>query len=50
MSKIAYIGVSAIDQNTDRQKTALSEFNIDKYFVEKVSGKIQIVPNTILVM
>ena len=39
MSKIAYIRVSAIDQKTDRQKIALSEFNIDKYFVEKVSGK-----------
>jgi len=39
MSKIAYIRVSAMDQNTDRQKIALSEFKIDKYFIEKVSGK-----------
>ncbi|MBF0398168.1 MAG: recombinase family protein [Desulfobacterales bacterium] len=39
MSKIAYIRVSAIDQNIDRQKIALSELNIDKYFIEKISGK-----------
>lgn len=39
MSKIAYIRVSAIDQNTDRQEVALSSLGIDKYFVEKISGK-----------
>jgi DNA invertase Pin-like site-specific DNA recombinase len=39
MSKIAYIRVSGIDQNIDRQKIALSEFRIDRYFIEKVSGK-----------
>ncbi len=39
MSKIAYIRVSSIDQNTDRQKMALSELDIKKYFIEKVSGK-----------
>ena len=39
MSKIAYIRVSAIDQNIDRQEIALSELNIDKYFIEKISGK-----------
>lgn len=39
MSKIGYIRVSAVDQNTDRQEIALSELNIDKYFIEKVSGK-----------
>lgn len=39
MSNIAYIRVSAIDQNTDRQEIALSELNIDKYFTKKVSGK-----------
>lgn len=38
MSRIAYVRVSAIDQNTDRQEIALSELNIDKYFIEKVSG------------
>lgn len=39
MSRIAYVRVSAIDQNTDRQEIALSELNIDKYFTEKISGK-----------
>jgi DNA invertase Pin-like site-specific DNA recombinase len=39
VSKIAYIRVSAIDQNTDRQEIALSELKINKYFMEKVSGK-----------
>jgi len=39
MSKIGYIRVSAIDQNTDRQEIALKELNIDKYFIEKATGK-----------
>lgn len=39
MSKIGYIRVSTIDQNTDRQEIALSEIGMDKIFVEKVSGK-----------
>jgi len=39
VSKVAYIRVSAIDQNTDRQEIALSELNINKYFTEKISGK-----------
>ncbi len=39
MPKIGYIRVSSIDQNTDRQEVALSEKKIDKYFIEKVSGK-----------
>ena len=39
MSKVAYIRVSAIDQNTDRQEIALSELNINKYYTQKISGK-----------
>ncbi|MCL2517374.1 MAG: recombinase family protein [Oscillospiraceae bacterium] len=39
MSKIGYIRVSATDQNTDRQEMILKELNLDKYFIEKVSGK-----------
>ena len=39
MSKIGYIRVSAIDQNTDRQEIALKGLGIDKYFIEKASGK-----------
>lgn len=39
MSKIGYIRVSAIDQNTDRQEIALKELCMDKYFIEKASGK-----------
>jgi len=39
MSKIGYVRVSAVDQNTDRQEIALKELSIDKYYIEKVSGK-----------
>ncbi|MEY8001743.1 recombinase family protein [Clostridium sp. Mt-5] len=39
MSKIDYIRVYTIDQNTDRQEIALSELGIKKLFIEKVSGK-----------
>ncbi|MCL2768070.1 MAG: recombinase family protein [Synergistaceae bacterium] len=39
MSKIGYIRVSATDQNTDRQEMILKELNLDKYFIEKISGK-----------
>jgi DNA invertase Pin-like site-specific DNA recombinase len=39
MSNIGYIRVSASDQNTDRQEMALKELNLDKYFIEKASGK-----------
>jgi len=31
--------VSATDQNTDRQEMILKELNLDKYFIEKISGK-----------
>lgn len=39
MSKVGYIRVSAIDQNTERQEVALKELNINKIFTEKLSGK-----------
>lgn len=39
MSNIAYIRVSSIEQHTDRQEIALCEFKINRYFIEKVSGK-----------
>ena len=37
--KIAYIRVSSVDQNESRQKEALKNHNIDKWFIEKISGK-----------
>lgn len=39
MSNIAYIRVSTIDQNEARQKEALKPYNIDRWYIEKVSGK-----------
>lgn len=39
MSNIAYIRVSSIEQNTDRQELAFSKLKIHKYFTEKISGK-----------
>jgi len=39
LARIAYVRVSTIDQNTERQEIALKEIGIDKYFIEKVSGK-----------
>lgn len=36
---IAYVRVSSIDQNEERQIQALEKHNIDKWFTEKVSGK-----------
>ena len=36
---IAYIRVSTIEQNEARQKTALQKYNIDRWFIEKASGK-----------
>lgn len=37
--KIAYVRVSTIEQNDARQKEALKDYDIDKWFIEKVSGK-----------
>lgn len=39
MSNIAYIRVSTVDQNEARQREALKLYNIDKWYIEKVSGK-----------
>lgn len=36
---IAYVRVSTIEQNEARQREALQEYHIDKWFVEKASGK-----------
>lgn len=36
---IAYVRVSTVDQNIDRQTEALKPYHIDKWFIEKVSGK-----------
>ncbi len=39
MANIAYVRVSTVDQNEQRQIEALEKYNIDKWFTEKVSGK-----------
>ena len=39
MANIAYIRVSTVDQNTARQEEMFKDLNIDKYYIEKVSGK-----------
>lgn len=36
---VAYVRVSSVDQNEARQKEALQPYNIDKWFIEKASGK-----------
>ena len=36
---IAYVRVSSLDQNEQRQNEALQKHNIDKWFTEKISGK-----------
>jgi len=36
---IAYVRVSSVDQNEDRQIQALKKHNIENWFTEKVSGK-----------
>ena len=36
---IAYVRVSTIEQNEARQREALEKFEIDKWFIEKASGK-----------
>lgn len=36
---IAYVRVSTVEQNEARQREALKAFSIDKWFVEKASGK-----------
>ena len=36
---IAYVRVSSIDQNEARQRESLGKYNIERWYVEKVSGK-----------
>lgn len=36
---IAYIRVSTVEQNEERQIKALEEKNIDKFYIEKASAK-----------
>lgn len=36
---VAYVRVSAVDQNEARQIESLKRYNIDKWFIEKASGK-----------
>lgn len=37
--KVAYVRVSSLDQNETRQIEALEKYEIEKWYVEKVSGK-----------
>lgn len=39
MAKVAYIRVSTVEQNETRQVNAMKAYEIDKTFIEKVSGK-----------
>ena len=36
---VAYVRVSTFDQNEARQREALKDYGIDKWFIEKASGK-----------
>lgn len=37
--KVAYVRVSTVEQNEDRQVKAIEPFGIEKWYIEKVSGK-----------
>ena len=37
--KIGYVRVSTVEQNVDRQLKGLEHFNIEKWYIEKISGK-----------
>lgn len=39
MAKIAYVRVSTEEQHEDRQVEALEKYGIDKWYIEKISGK-----------
>jgi len=39
MANVAYVRVSTVEQNEERQIEALKNFNIEQIFTEKVSGK-----------
>ena len=36
---VAYVRVSIVEQNEARQREALKEYDIDRWFIEKASGK-----------
>lgn len=36
---VAYVRVSTVEQNDERQIEALKQYNIEKWFMEKISGK-----------
>ena len=36
---VAYVRVSTVEQNDERQREALGKYHIDRWFCEKVSGK-----------
>ena len=38
-AKLAYVRVSTEEQNEARQVEALEKYDIDKWFIEKISGK-----------
>lgn len=39
MANIAYVRVSTVEQNETRQTEALKKYNIDKWYMEKISAK-----------
>lgn len=39
MANVAYVRVSTVEQNEARQLEALEKYSIDKWFIEKISGK-----------
>ncbi len=39
MANLGYVRVSTVEQNDARQREALEQYKIDKWFCEKVSGK-----------
>ena len=39
MAKLAYVRVSTVEQNEERQLENLKRYNIEKWFVEKISAK-----------
>ena len=36
---IAYVRVSTIEQNEDRQIEALKKYDIERWYIDKISGK-----------
>ncbi|MBS5116146.1 MAG: recombinase family protein [Erysipelotrichaceae bacterium] len=39
MVNISYIRVSTSEQNITRQEEMFKDLNIDKYYIERISGK-----------